>query len=192
METEDKFSKAAQFTFHPTVEGGYTVDNGGPTNYGITQNTLDAFNRKYGYPQSSVKDMNQDFAKNIAKMEFFEEPGLNILPDRTAVAAFDYSINSGPYQAIKDLQRVVGTKPDGRMGPHTQKAIEKYIQTNGEDALLHDYTERRAILMHGLLLQDPGKYGPSIKGWANRLKNLKQYLNFSALQGDPNAPVNEA
>lgn len=178
------FDAAANFTFHPQVEGGYTVDNGGPTNYGITQKTLDAFNSKNGYDQVDVKDITPDDAKFVAQKQYFEDPKLDMLPDRTAVAAFDYSVNSGPHQAIKDLQRVVGVKPDGMMGADTQKAVNTYIDQNGEDALLHNYTERRAVLMHSLIIGNPAKYGSYAGGWANRLQNLKQYLNFAQNQ-DP-------
>lgn len=172
------------FTFHPNIEGGYTVDNGGPTNYGMTQNTLDAYNRQNGYPQQSVKDITQDDAKHIAKQAFFDAPGISNLPDRTAAAAFDYSINSGPHQAIKDLQRAVGAKPDGIMGPQTQGKIEKYIAQNGEDALLENYIGQRQELMQTLITRNPKKYGPSAHGWANRISMLKTYLKLGEEDGN--------
>lgn len=175
----DKFNQAANFTFHPSVEGEYTVDNGGPTNFGITQTALDNFNNKNGYPSMKVEDMTPDDAKLVAQKQYFEEPKLDMLPDRIAVAAFDYSINSGPHQAIKDLQRVVGVDTDGKMGPETQRAVDLYVQQNGEDALLHNYTERRTNLMSNLIMNNPTKYGPNLNGWSNRIKNLKDYLNFS-------------
>ncbi len=175
----DKFNKAAEFTFHPQVEGGYTVDNGGPTNYGITQSTLDNFNSKNGYDQMDVKDITPDDAKFVAQKAYFEDPGIDKLPDRVAVAAFDYSINSGPHQAIKDLQRTVGATADGKMGPDTQRAIDNYIQTNGEDALLNDYTGRRQQLMQNLINSNPAKYNSNANGWANRINNLKSYLGVS-------------
>ena len=45
-ESTRKFEHAASFTFRPDVEGGFTVDNGGPTHYGITQKTLDAYTKR--------------------------------------------------------------------------------------------------------------------------------------------------
>lgn len=89
----DKFTQAANFTFHPSVEGGYTVDNGGPTNYGITQNTLDSFTKSNGFDPIDVKNISQLDAKTIANEIYFEKPKLDTLPDRIAVAAFDYSYN---------------------------------------------------------------------------------------------------
>ena len=178
----DKFDRAIWFTSHPNIEGGYTVDNGGPTNFGITQSTLDAFSKKRGMPRLAVDQITQDDAKAIARQQYFDEPKLDLLPERVAVAAFDYGFNSGPYQAIKDLQRVVNVKPDGMIGPDTQRAVEKYIQENGEDSLLHNYTERRANLMQQLIQQNPSKYGPNANGWSNRIELLKSYLNFTQAQ----------
>lgn len=182
----DKFDIASSFTFHPNVEGGYGVDNGGPTNYGMRQQTLDIFNEKNGYPKQDVRDISQDYAKHIAKEMFFEEPKLDMLPDRVATAAFDYSYNSGPFQAIKDLQRVVGAKPDGRMGSDTQKAVDTYIKKNGEDALLYGYNSNRANLMSGLIIRDPKQYGQYAGGWSNRMTNLSDYLNLSPIIKESN------
>lgn len=173
----DNFSTASAFTFHPQVEGGYTVDNGGPTNYGITQKTADAYNQSKGYPSMNVKDMTQDDAKHIARDQYWDGPGLESLPTRTATAVFDYGYNSGPGQAIKDLQRTVGVNDDGKMGPNTQKAISQYIDQNGEDKLLNDYIGRRQKLMSNLIMNNPVKYGPNALGWAHRISNLKGYLN---------------
>lgn len=182
---KDKFDSAANFTFHPQVEGGYTVDNGGPTNYGITQTTLDNFNKKNGFPNMNVKDMTMDDAKFVAKRAYFDEPGFNNLPDRLSVAAFDYSINSGPFQAIKDLQRTVGAKPDGKLGQDTIKAINNYVSINGEESLLNDYADRRSTLMNNLITTNPSKYGKYADGWSARINNLKEYLGLnSSVQGE--------
>lgn len=174
----DKFTQAANFTFHPSVEGGSTVDDGGATNYGITQNSLDKFTSDNGYNKISVNDMTPDDAKFVARKQYWDNVGLENLPNKTAVAAFDYSINSGPYQAVKDLQRVVGVRADGRMGPQTQKAVDNYINTNGEDSLISNYNSKRAELMHNLVVNNPKKYGDYAKGWANRIINLNNYLGI--------------
>lgn len=172
----EKFNKGAEFTFHPDVEGGYTVDQGGPTNYGITQETLNNFNKAGGYPAMDVKDMTPDDAKFVAHREFFDKPGFGVLPDRLAVAAFDYGINSGAHQAVLDLQRSVGVVADGKMGPKTLAAVNNYVASNGEDALLQDYIGRRSQLMGKLVASNPQKYGGSALGWVHRIQKLKGYL----------------
>lgn len=176
--SDDKFDKAAQFTFNKNVEGGYTVDDGGPTNYGVTQKTMDAYNTANGIDHMNVEDATPDDARHIAKDVYFNGPQLGNLPDRTATAVFDYGYNSGPHQAIKDLQRTIGTTPDGRMGPQTVKAVNDYVSQNGEDALLNDYIGRRKQLMNGLISSNPMKYGQYAVGWAHRIGHLQTYLGL--------------
>ena len=185
---DDKFGKAAAFTFDKNVEGGYTVDNsvgtGMPTNYGIRQDTLDSYNKSKGYDPMNVSDMTSDDARHVAKDMYFDSAQFDKLPDRTAVAAFDYGYNSGPHQAIKDLQRTVGTTADGLMGDKTISAVNNYIDKNGEDALLNDYIGRRKTLMRGLVSSNPMKYGQNALGWAHRIGHLQAYLGLGASGSD--------
>lgn len=175
----DKFTAATNFTMSPSVEGGFTVDNGGPTNYGITQNTLDKYNKANGYDQADVADLTHDDAKHVAKDMYYDQVGIDNLPAKTAVAVFDYGYNSGPVQAVKDLQRTVGVKADGRIGHDTINAVNTYVAQNGESGLLNDYISRRTQLMNNLMQQNPAKYGPNALGWAHRITNLQTYLGLN-------------
>lgn len=172
----DSFDIAAAFTFRPDVEGGYTVDSGGPTNYGVTQTTLDNYMRRVGGKSINVKDMDEGLARTIAKDMYYDSVGLSNLPPKVGIAAFDYGYNSGPTQAIKDLQRVVGVKDDGIYGNKTHGAVMDYVAKNGEDALIEEYIGRRKELMDKLIAKDPEKYGAYANGWDNRLNNLREYL----------------
>lgn len=173
----DNFDIASAFTFRPDVEGGYVVDHAGPTNYGVTQTTLDNYLRKTGSKERlSVKDMGSDMAYTIARDMYYDSVGLGNLPAKVGVAAFDYGYNSGPTQAIKDLQRVVGVKDDGIYGNKTHGAVVEYVAQNGEDALVGEYIGRRRELMRRLVEKNPEKYGQYANGWENRLNNLSEYL----------------
>ena len=180
----DNFDIASAFTFRPDVEGGYVVDHAGPTNYGVTQTTLDNYLRKTGSKEKlSVKDMGSDTAYTIARDMYYDSVGLGNLPTKVGVAAFDYGYNSGTTQAIKDLQRVVGVKADGIYGNQTHGAIMDYVAKNGEDALVGEYIGRRRELMQKLIAKDPEKYGQYADGWENRLNNLSEYLNAVGMVG---------
>jgi lysozyme family protein len=100
-------------------EGGYInhpSDPGGATDRGITQRTFDAWNRRHGLPKRSVR--------GISKVEYLDAVRADELPSGVDYAVADYSINSGPSQAVKDLQRVVGVKADGQIGPQTMAAVD--------------------------------------------------------------------
>lgn len=183
---EDKFEKAIKFTSNPSVEGGYVVDNGGPTNYGLTQHIFDTYNSSHGYQHMDVADATPDDAKKVMKEIYFDKPGLGDLPTRTAIAMFDYAINSGVPQATKDLQRVVGVTPDSILGHNTKNAVSSYVGQNGEDSLLSGLNDRRKILQRTLIHNNPQVFVPKAKGMAHRNVHLQQYLGWGQPQQDSN------
>lgn len=98
-------------------EGAYTVgkgDPGGETNWGIS---------KRSYPQLNIATLTQYDAKVIYKRDFWIPAGCDRVPPAIAFDLFDMAVNSGVSRAIKTLQRVVGTKEDGQLGPITIAAV---------------------------------------------------------------------
>jgi len=93
-------------------EGGFTVDNGGATMYGVTE----AVARKFGYA-GEMKDLPLDIAKSIAKKNYWDPNKLDQLPSKLAFQVFDAVYNGGP--AVKWLQRAIGTSQDGIVGANT-------------------------------------------------------------------------
>lgn len=177
------FNQAIAFTSHPNVEGGYTTSGGIPTNYGITQETLNNYNSSHGAPQQDVKDITPDYSKQIAKEEYWDKPGLSALPQRTATAVFDYGFNSHPTKAIRDMQAVVGAKQDGLIGHNTMKAYNNYVSANGEDMFLDKYLGMRQEHYNNLINSNPGQNMQYAHGWAARIVNLRSYLHVPSSVG---------
>ena len=89
-------------------EGGYVdhpSDRGGPTKYGITQNTLSKY---YGYAATTdeVKALSIDVAEEIYKRNYFYGPAINTLVEDIQPFIFDCAVNHGPRTAIKFIQSV--------------------------------------------------------------------------------------
>lgn len=169
-------------------EGGFTVDSGGPTNLGITQNTLNAYRKEKGLPFQDVKSLDVDSAKEIYRDKYYSTPNIDKVPSLKAkTALFDLSVNSGPQRAIKTLQEIVGAEQDGSFGPKTQAATEEYIKQYGEDALAKEIINKRKNFLKGLIQQNPDKYKQYEKGWMNRINDLRKKLDLSFLN-----PVGEA
>lgn len=169
----DKFTNASNFTFG--AEGGYTVDNGGPTNFGITQKTLDAYNKKYNKPMTDVRTIKPEYAKNIAKSEYFDAPGYGNYPTNIAAALFDFGFNAGTGRSTQLLQKIVGAKPDGINGPKTQALVNNYISKFGEQALLQNFTD--GIKNHYVNITNGEDPKVRRNGYMNRVTNLKKMLN---------------
>lgn len=101
-------------------EGGYAdhpADPGGKTRFGITE----AVARQNGY-RGDMRDFPLDLAKAIYRKQYWDACSCDALPPAIRLHVFDYAVNSGTGRAIKDLQRVIGTMPDGVIGPKTLMA----------------------------------------------------------------------
>lgn len=153
-------------------EGGYTndpQDPGGPTNWGIT--IFDA--RMYWKPTATADDvraMDLDVAKGIYKNKYWNAVRGDDLPAGLDYCVFDYAVNSGRGRAVPVLQRMIGVKADGVMGPETMKALAAATDTQYKlVALIGAYQNERLLFLKGL--KTWGRFG---KGWATRVQDVRR------------------
>jgi lysozyme family protein len=107
-------------------EGGYSnhpSDPGGPTNFGITIHDYRRY-VKPGATAADVKAMKVSEAKSIYRAKYWDAQACDDLPAGVDYAVFDYGVNSGIGRSRKVLQRVVGVKADGVIGPQTMRAVK--------------------------------------------------------------------
>lgn len=101
------------------------ADRGGPTKYGITQQTLTEWRNKK-VTARDVAELTEKEARQIYEARYIKLPGfIKIKDDRVRAALVDWGVNSGPMTAIKYAQRLVGERPDGVIGQLTEKAINR-------------------------------------------------------------------
>lgn len=148
-------------------EGGFVnhpQDPGGATNKGVTIATY----RAYLNPNGSVADLKaltDEQAGVVYKRHYWDKVEGDALPAGVDYAAFDFAVNSGPDRAAKYLQMVVGSMPDGKVGPLTIKAAKS------KDAalIINELCDRR---LHFLMaLKTWGTFG---KGWSSRVKGVRE------------------
>lgn len=153
-------------------EGGYVnhpADKGGPTNFGITQNTLADW-RNAPVTEPDVRMLTKAEAAKIYRDRFYLAPGINYLPASLQPHVFDIAVNSGPTQAARLLQRALnilgaGIAEDGRIGPKTLAACKTMNSRAINNALVGvrlDFYER-------LVAARPDQ-AAFIDGWRKRAK----------------------
>lgn len=125
------------------TEGGYVNDphdNGGETNFGITEQVA----RANGYTGKMI-DMPQSFAETVYFKRYIESPRFSrvaIYSSNIASRLVDAGVNMGPVKAAIFLQRCLnvfnaqGSKysdlfVDGNIGPATLAALNAYIKWRG-------------------------------------------------------------
>jgi len=176
MANDKSFEDILGFTLE--YEGGYSNnpnDPGGATNKGITQHTYNDYNQTHNLPITDVKNITDQEVYAIYYANYWSQPELYMLPDKVAMAVFDWGVNSGPHKAVVALQSIVSADTDGILGPKTIEAVKAFISTNSEDVLLHEYLAYRSnFYVH---LSAIGNNHVFLKGWLNRVNALKEFLH---------------
>lgn len=149
-------------------EGGYVnnpADPGGPTDRGITQATYDAWNRAHGRPPKPVRGISKAEADRIIVSQYLTPVKFDDLPSGLDYAVADWSVNSGPARAVKELQKLVKVTPDGIMGAKTLAAVE----ARDTASLINAYCDRRMAFLRSL--KTFKTFG---KGWTTRVQQVRE------------------
>lgn len=148
-------------------EGGWSDhprDPGGATMKGVT---LAVFRRFYGEEQSKddLRAITSQQLDSIYRKDYWDRCWCDELPDGIDLAVFDTAVNSGSSRSIRFIQKAVGTEVDGAIGPNTLAEI-----LSGEPAkLINDMLDERLKFLQSL-----GTWDTFGKGWARRVKDLRQ------------------
>jgi len=88
-----------------------------------------------------------------------------------SVAMFDTAVNMGNRTSVKMLQGVLGLPKDGVIGSQTLSAIQNY---SGD--IINDFLDARKVRYKEIVAIRPSQK-VFLKGWLNRLNNLRGYVN---------------
>ena len=146
-------------------------DRGGPTKYGITLKTFTEYHKikKTGKTPTSydVKDMDNSTAQDVYKVIFWDPMKLDqVTNEKACMLLFDQSINRGQGVAVKTMQKALGLKEDGSVGPNTIKALNS-ASTN---QLVKFFKERQRFYI--ALCESDKTQIKFLEGWLNRTYEL--------------------
>ena len=148
-------------------EGGFVnhpADPGGATKYGIIRRTL---RRWRGRPVSvdDVRRLTRREAGKIYHAWYWRPIRGDDLPAGVDLVVFDYAVNSGRGRAVKALQKVIGARADGLVGPRTLAAVRRH----GVDRVIRDVSRRRLSWLHRL--RTWRRFG---RGWTRRVMDTER------------------
>jgi lysozyme family protein len=156
-------------------EGGFVddpADRGGPTKFGITQAAL-ARHLGHEVTAADVEALTVDQARQIYRVEYYQNPRIDQLPESIQPFEFDAAVNHGPREAIAFVQRVCNEAGfgqlavDGICGPQTVGAAQAAAAAM-KDWLLAALVEERRNFYQAIVQADPSQ-AVFLKGWLNRL-----------------------
>jgi lysozyme family protein len=139
------------------MEGGYVNnprDPGGETNYGIS---------KRSYPTLDIRNLDRSQAEAIYRNDYWNKMQCDKMPDGVALIVFDMAVNQGPGIAAQLLQKAIGCKADGVVGPNTISCICAQPAT----AIIDDVRRKREAHYRSTINFDT--FGA---GWMNRLEHI--------------------
>jgi lysozyme family protein len=148
------------------VEGGFCQlegDAGGATNFGVTQAVLAAW-RRQPVTVEDVQRLQWTEACAIFSARYWGTVAGDRLPPGLDLAVADMAVHSGVRQAARTLQRVLGCKPDGHVGPATLEAARR---AKHPDILIAFCDARMAFLQR---LPGWTRFG---RGWRSRVEQVQ-------------------
>jgi lysozyme family protein len=164
MAAED-FDEALRVTL--IEEGGNDddlADHGGRTSRGITEREWLIYRRTRPSLPEDVWKAPQSAVVDIYKTSYWD-PYCDGMPAGIDMCFFDYSVNAGRTQAVRDLQRVLGIRVDGMFGMATAETLKGVNDIAG---LIGRYSDRRRAFYRALR-QYP-RYGAD---WIRRTKHIE-------------------
>lgn len=158
-------------------EGGYVNipnDSGGPTNRGVTIATW----RIYGYDKNEDGVINTTDVKLITEYDaiyvvmkpgFWDKALADQIQDQSvANIIVDWMWGSGVSKTIKRIQKILGVKQDGIVGPKTLGAINS---ANSKTLFNKIWTARQNFYCKIVDANPVQK--KFLKGWLNRLNGIR-------------------
>jgi lysozyme family protein len=156
-------------TFVLEREGGYSEnprDKGGPTNFGITQTTLQAW-RQEAVSIEALKSMTQDEAKAIYHANYWNGARCDALPPGVDLTVFDAGVMSGPGQGVKFLQHAAGlqgAEVDGAVGQQTLASVTAAVPSR----LIDEMASLRNDFYDDITAKSPDQQ-EFLEGWKSRV-----------------------
>lgn len=152
-------------------EGGFVNnknDAGGATNKGVT---LSTFRQYYGSSKTvdDLKRITDDQWNHIFKTGYWDKCKADqIVNQSVANIIVDWAYMSGASTASKKVQKLLGLKDDGIIGPKTISAINSQ---RDQKKLFFDIQRLRIDYYYKIVANRPANK-VFLKGWMNRLNAL--------------------
>lgn len=147
-------------------EGGFVnhpSDPGGMTNLGVTKATWEEWTGAK-VTEEDMRNLTPDSVRELYRVRYWKRVKGDDLPKGVDLCVFDFAVNSGVYRGSVFLQRVLGAKEDGVIGPKTVAAA------NAEEpgVLIQRYCRARLKFLQGLYT-----FATFGRGWTNRIVKVE-------------------
>lgn len=121
-----------------------------------------------GLTKGVMQSVTLEEAAEIGLTRFYRGTGLDLLPWGPATEALvDFAWGSGPGQAARSLQRMLGVVVDGVIGPITIDTYARWVAERGWEATTRAVRDMR-VAFYDLIIRRNTALGVYRQGWRNR------------------------
>jgi len=148
-------------------EGGYVnhpKDPGGETNLGVTKRVYEEWGGTKDMKELTVEDVSPIYKKN-----YWDRVKGDHLPAGLDLCVFDFGVNAGTGRAAKYLQKMIGTTPDGGIGPMTLAKLKEYVDSKGIEHTVKLYQMGRQKYYESL-----STFSTFGRGWTRRVEETTE------------------
>lgn len=143
--------------------------------FGVTAYSLAQFTGDDDIQPWEMAAVTFDMAVDIAEYLYVKAPRFNLLlPSRVTLSIIDKGWLSGPKQATKLIQRLIGANDDGKIGTETADAYKAWHDRLGEEEAARRWAAKR-IEFDTYLATNEGPNDPDktfLNGWKNRTNSF--------------------
>ena len=147
---------------------------------------------------ADIKAISHERAVEIGYWGYVRRPRFDRLPaNRFTEFYVDWGWGSGPITAVKAMQRLVGTTPDGVIGDRTVLAVIRYTAMarytfrgrpfDGLEAALHHAVDARIANLRAIVARSPVK-AKYLRGWTRRAEAFRPLVDETRPVAPPETP----
>lgn len=163
---KENFSKALKAVL--LHEGGFVnhpKDPGGMTNLGVTKKVWEAWIGK-AVGEKEMRALTPTMVAPLYKKQYWDAVKGDELPPGLDYLMFDFAVNAGPRRAIQTMQKAIGTRPDGVIGPRTMAALKAADPTE----LITKFSMEKELFYKAL-----PTFATFGRGWLRRVDEAKSH-----------------
>jgi lysozyme family protein len=143
--------------------------------FGVTAYALADYRGTTTIDADDIAGLSFSEAVDVGMKLYYTQPGFGRLAwNRVTASILDKAWGSGPGQAIKLMQRMIGVGDDGKLGAVTAAAYAEFIRQHGEEEAAARWADVR-IAFDQRLASNEGPNDPDrkfINGWNNRTRSF--------------------
>lgn len=151
-------------------EGGFVnhpADPGGMTNLGVTKKVYEEW-IGHKVSEAIMRKLTPELVSPLYKKNYWDALKCDGIPAGLDLCVFDFGVNAGTGRSARYLQRLIGAKEDGVIGPATLRSLTFKTVELGTSEMIDRFQEARRCYYRKL-----ATFQTFGRGWLRRVDEVE-------------------